>query len=119
MGFKLGSKKSWKNLGKKTGNDSKDFFTKDDGKSDFFKDKDGSKEGFFKGFGNKDNWEKSGDIFVEGGNGAKKTWNAASAGVGRSMGGLNETMSNAILAGGLVLGAIIIVPMMLPDGKRE
>jgi hypothetical protein len=129
MGFKLHKSKSWKSMGKekywkktgdKAGSDQNDFWQDKDGsKADWFQDKDGSKKSFFEGFGKEKNWAKAGDIFEEGGGGVKDTWNAASAGIGRSMGGLNDTMSNMLLAGGLALGAIIIIPMMLPSGKSK
>ncbi len=58
MGFKIDKGKSWKNVGKKTGKGTSDFFTDKDGsKEDFFTDADGSKKDFFEGFGKESNYK--------------------------------------------------------------
>jgi hypothetical protein len=140
MGFKINKGKSWKKMGKskywkKTGDSAgkgqkdfwtdkdgskKDFFTDKDGsKKDFFTDKGGKKKDFFEGFGKEKNWAKAGGILDDGASGVKDTWNAASKGIGNSLGGLNEGMSNMILVGALALGGLLIIPPMLSSSKSN
>ena len=140
MGFKINKSKSWKKLGKEkywkktgesAGEDQDNFWRDTDGsKEDWFKDKDGSKiaffedsdgskKKFFEGFGKEENWAKTEDIIVGGANGTKKTWNAASAGLGRAMGGMSDMMSNIMLAGIIIVGVSVVVPVIFPDKKGE
>jgi hypothetical protein len=73
MGFKIDKGKSWKNLGKKTGKGTSDFFTDADGsKEDFFTDADGSKKDFFEGFGDESNYKDNVDPTTWGGAKVKK-----------------------------------------------
>ncbi len=122
MGFKLSSTKSWKSLGKadyykKTTDVAAGEITDGDNyevsKSQEKKNNKGTSD-FFNGFTK----EKNYNIVKDVGNDSKKTFNAASAGIGRAAGGLNDTMSNAILIGALALGAIIIIPSMFGGGGR-
>jgi hypothetical protein len=123
MGFKITSNKSWKSLGKaeyykKTTDVAAAEVVDGDNyevsKKQEKKNNKGTSD-FFNGFTK----EKNYNIVKDVGNDSKKTFNAASAGIGRAAGGLNETMSNAILIGVLGLGAIIIIPSMFGGSKKS
>lgn len=108
-GKNLGKKKTWENAGKSTGK-----WFKDDvgGKQtgQWFKDA-GNKTGKgFKSLTDKKTWEGAG-------NDVKKTWNSASKGIGDSLGGLSDTMSNVMLAGGL-LAVVFIGVSFIPEKRR-
>ena len=130
MGFKIQKGKSWKNASTKHAKKSikadtyKPIVEKKSYEDLEVSDKqrkknDKASADFFEGFGKKKNYEKTGEIFEDGGNATKKTWNAASAGVGRSLGGLSEGMSNLVLAGAVALGFFVLIPLILPDKRNK